>query len=61
MSSVPLNKGRLSVRNPPYPAAEYVYIGEKKLDLWIADVCAITLFVAKFLPNERAFLETNDS
>jgi hypothetical protein len=61
VSSVPLNKGRLSVRNPPYPAAEYVYIGEKKLDLWIADVCAINLFVTKFLPNERAFRETHDS
>jgi hypothetical protein len=31
------------MRNPPYPAAEYVYIGEKKPDLWIADVCAIAL------------------
>jgi hypothetical protein len=35
--------------------AEYVCIGEKKLDLWIADVYAITLFVTKFLPNGALF------
>jgi hypothetical protein len=38
-------------------SAEYVCIGEKKLDLWIADVYAITLFCDEIPAEWRAFSE----